>query len=279
MEKTVGLGELVKGVKQLISLPDIYYKIETMIENGQFSNREFGKIISQDPALTVRLLKIVNSALFNFGGRIDTVSRAVTLVGHNELKMLVVATTTAKLFKKFPTKLIDEVQLWRYSLLTGIICRILARECHILHPERLFIAGLLHDIGHLVIFSKLPQQSQQIIQLSAQQQVNSRQIEQELLGFDYTDVNFQLARDWHFPESLQIALKCHHAPEQAIEFQLESSIVHIAKAIALLEHDENALEQVNPFAWTASGLQTDIVEQVQIDAGVQFVEAMEIIFP
>jgi len=279
MDKKIGVGELVKGVKRLISLPEIYSKIETMIANGQYSNREFGKVISQDPALTVRLLQIVNSALFNFGGRVDTVSRAITLVGHDELKMLVVASSSAKIFGNFPTKLIDAVQLWRYSLLVGITCRLLAMKCNVLHPERLFIAGLLHDIGHLVIYSRLPEQSEEIIRQSADKPGYSRKIEQAILGFDYTDVNFQLAREWHFPESLQIALKYHHEPEQTSSYQLESALLHIGKNIALLEFNEEALGHISDFAWQASGLDESIVDEIQINASVQFSEALELILP
>ena len=277
MEKQVGVGELVKRTRKLISLPDIYFKIEQMIANGQYSNRDFGKVIAQDPGLTGRLLKIVNSALFNFGGRIDTVSRAITLVGHNELKMLVLATSSSNIFKTFATDLIDVVKLWQYSLLTGIVARLLASKCHVLHPERLFIAGLLHDVGHLIIFTELPKQAEIIIQRSAQEPGNSIEIEKSILGFDYTDVNFQLARDWRFPESLQVALKCHLKPELAPSFKLEAAIVHIAKEIALMQYDPLAQSRISDVAWEISGLDESMIEAVQIDASVQFAEALEII--
>ena len=130
-----------------------------LINDPDASAAEIGDVISEDPALTARLLKIVNSAFYGFPSRIETVSRAITIVGTLELLDLILAASVVKAFSGIPSELVDMDQFWEHSLYTGVTARVLAGRHRAPDTERYFVAGLLHDIGALVLYRQLPRQS------------------------------------------------------------------------------------------------------------------------
>ncbi len=150
---------LIKDSLQLFSLPDIFFQISEMINDPRFSVKDIGLVIGKDPALSARLLKIVNSSFYGFQSRVDRVSRAVTIVGVEELKNLVLATSVVAKFNNIPTELVDMTDFWLRSVKCGLITKFLAIENSVLHHERLFLTGLLHNLGSLVFYYKLPNKS------------------------------------------------------------------------------------------------------------------------
>jgi len=132
-------------------------------QRGCHNAKQLGEIISHDPALTARILRIVNSAYYSLANKVELVSRAVSIVGEEDLRNLVLATSAVDSFKRIPNQLVDIDLFWRHSVHTGIISRLLSKHCNILHGERLFVAGMLHDIGKLVLYYKEPELSQQVL--------------------------------------------------------------------------------------------------------------------
>ena len=120
---------IIQGVVGLISLPDVCIRVKEMVDDPNYSASDIGKIVSSDAALTARLLRIVNSAFYGFPARIETVSRAITIVGNRELRDLVFAATVAGIFEKVSSDLIDIESFWRHSVYCGIVSRIIAKRC------------------------------------------------------------------------------------------------------------------------------------------------------
>ncbi|MET0088989.1 MAG: HDOD domain-containing protein [Candidatus Thiodiazotropha sp.] len=143
------------------------------------------------------------------------------------------------------------------------MAQILAKRCNTLHSERLFIMSVLHDVGRLVIYLALPDQSRDILHITGGDNWILPEVEQEILGFTHLDVGLALLKSWHLPESFQTVCGYHNAPLKAPGFLLEVSLVHIAKAIANGEMVGLSVDEmiwaIDPAAWSITGLQPDEV--------------------
>lgn len=269
---------LVRDVAGLISLPDVCVRVKEMVEDTSYSAADIGKVVSQDAALTARLLRIVNSAFYQFPSKIETVSRAVTIVGNRELRDLVFAATVAGIFEKISSDLIDIEAFWRHAVYSGIFSRIIAKKCRVLHNERLFIAGLMHDIGRLVIAYKLPSESREILQTMKQEQISVHEAEQAVLGFDHAQVGAELMKTWALPLSHQATARYHHNPDINQEYSLEVSIVYVANLITELaetgEYDANWLNDVPAEILELTGVAVDDIEDILIEARDQFIDTL-----
>ena len=275
--------ELVSGVIRLVSLPEVCIRVNEMLEDPNITAADLGKVISQDTGLTARLLKIVNSSFYGFPSRIETVTRAVTVIGLRELRGLVLAASAVEAFSKVPNDVLNMVNFWRHSVYCGVVAQQLAERCRVLHSERLFVAGLLHDIGKLIMSHKIPDTVKKILIIKENDSRSDHDIETEILGFSHADVGGELMRFWQMPEALYNTVRYHHHPEQAESAQLEACLVHIANAMTLLaesnpeEGDINS--GVDDFAWKMSGLDDSVMESVFEGAAGMFTDALEAIIP
>ncbi len=244
--------ELVQGNVQLLSLPEVCLRIQQLADDPYADISEFAQLVAQDPALTTRLLKLVNSACFGCSGRVDTISRAVNLVGIAELRNITLAMAALEVFGGFEHEHFDLLGYWRHSVYTALTARCLARRAGVLHAERLFTAGLLHDIGRLLIFNLLPESAARIRQRT-DQGMDTCEAERAELGFDHAEAGSALLELWRLPKELCVTVALHHAPETAPAARLETAAVHIANQIArqveALAPDEKP--RSDPFsAWT-----------------------------
>lgn len=233
--------DLVTDNVQLLSLPEVCLRIQQLADDPYADMAEFGQLVIQDPALTTRLLKLVNSAYYGFPGRVDTISRAVNLVGIAELRNLTLAMAAVEVFGGLENEHFDMLGFWRHSVYCALVARFLAKQAHVLHAERLFIAGLLHDVGRLLIFSLLQDESARI-QQRMEQGEEVCAAERKELGFDHAQVGYELLSLWQIPKELRIAVAFHHLPEVAEEARLEATLVALANQIA---HQVEALAKKN----------------------------------
>ena len=275
--------ELVSGVVRLVSLPEVCIRVNEMMDDPVVNATDIGKVISQDTSLTARLLKIVNSAFYGFQARIETVSRAVTVIGLRELRGLVLAASAVESFSKLPNDVLNLVNFWRHSVYCGVIAQLLAQKCNVLHSERLFIAGLLHDIGKLVITNKMVKESREVIQRVDKKKIFDFDAEQAILGFDHAEVGGELLKEWNMPESLYSSVMYHHRPSASMEPTIEICIIHIANIMTIMaEHGVNENDKVPPIdelAFKMTGLSEADFDPIFARAGTVFSEALDAILP
>ncbi|MEW8505727.1 MAG: HDOD domain-containing protein [Candidatus Thiodiazotropha sp.] len=249
---------LVKDLDHLVSLPDICIKVNRLMATGNYSSSQVADIIIQDTDMSARLLRLVNSSFYGLPTKVETLSRAVTIVGADELRNLVMAATALRTFTGIPKQLVDMGEYWQHSVTTGVMAQSLAGHCNILHSERLFVMGLLHDVGRLVIYLTLPEKATDILYITGGDNWILAETESEVLGFNHLDVGAELMRAWELPESFVSVAGYHNNPQQAGDYTLETSLVHIAKAIANGEmvglSVEEMLWAITPFAWKMTGL-------------------------
>jgi len=273
--------DLLTGTVELASLPEIFTRVNAMIDDPRSSAADIGKIVGEDPALTTRLLKIVNSPFYGFPSCIETISRAITIVGTRELRDLILATTVIKLFAGLPNELVTMESFWRHSVSCALLASSLASHRRDETAESLFVAGLIHDVGHLIIYRKVPELAREALTRAKYHEVELYRAERDVLGFDHADVGGELLRMWRLPAKLQETVAFHHAPERAKEFPVETAIVHLANEIAntvTLDTGEISGEMpLESHAWKSAGLSTDVLESALADAGRKFEETLHLI--
>lgn len=271
---------LVKDVDKLVSLPEVAMRINQMVDDPNSTAAEMGKVLAQDPALVARLLRIANSPFYGLSMEIDSVSRAVTLLGTKQIRDLVVSTSAAHAFDGIPNSLISMKDFWRHSLYCGLLAQKLANTSGKVNGDAIFIAGLLHDIGQLVMFYRMPAESHQAILLVMEgtEGLQTYEAERRIFGFDHMQVGGELVRNWQLSKTLQDCVEFHHEPARAKDFPVETAIIHIANTIAVIaelyETDfAEELAGVDPVYWELTGL---CVEDVQSAIDSVYEEITEI---
>ena len=210
------------------------------------------------------MLNVVNSAYFGFSGEISSVSTAISMLGIHQLQIMVlsISAVTAVSSRNFPEDIVAFKTFWRSSLLSGTLSRLLARQMQIRSNERLFILGLLHEIGHLFLYSQFPDLARQTIQLCQEKELSIDQAEQQLLGCHYGEIGAKLMQHWQLPESFQQLIRIQPTPKKASENKLEIAILHIAHAYAhkqFIETDKELEQMIDPYVWEVTQLTPDIL--------------------
>lgn len=219
---------LLKNVK-LPALPQIFPQLQKVINDPESSATDLAKIISLDPSLSACLLRIVNSPFYGFPSKIDTITKAVTVLGSRQIYTLAMGAMVLDLFKG-SVKALDMGLFWKHSIGCAVIARALAAECERKERERYFVAGLLHDIGRLVLFQTMPDLAAEVMRHAISTKATLYQTERKLLGFDHGRLGAVLLQKWGFPPSLIDAVLYHHLPGKS-EKHDEPGFVHLADVI------------------------------------------------
>jgi HD-like signal output (HDOD) protein len=257
---------LVNKSLELVSPPTTYSHINDLMNSPNSSADDISAIINVDPALTARLLKIVNSPFYGFPSQINTISRAITIIGTRELTHLVLATSVINAFKGIPASLINMDEFWRHSLACAIASKLIAIHCGYRAAERFFISGLLHNIGSLVLYQAVPELAREAINSAKFGNGAIYDAEKHVMGFDHTEVGQALVKAWRLPDSLDDVVRYHHTPSQAQEFPKEVAIIHIADIMvssAELGHSgDNHVPPLDPKAWELLELDAQVLPEI-----------------
>lgn len=222
---------IVAHESELASFPDTYLKLRQEIASPQASVKSLSELVSQDISLSAKLLKLVNSPMYAYTEPVDSIERAISLVGIKELSTLALGVTAINYFQGIPPELIDMGTFWRHSIFCGILAKIIAQFLGEKPEERFFIAGLLHDAGRLILFKEMPYASTDALLYARSNMVPPVEAERITFNFIHTDVSTQLLRQWKFPQHLSDLINFHHDPLQAPTPRL-AAIIHTADAFA-----------------------------------------------
>lgn len=258
--------ELGKDVGGLITLPDVYLRISRLLDDPNSSAADIARVVAADPSFTVRLLRVANSPIYKTAQAVSTVSRAVTVIGMAQIANLALSMSVASSFEGLPNSLVSPANFWRHSLYCALAARHLAKVMGRCDSGALFTAGLLHDIGELVIFNRLPEQAREALMLvlDSGDELPVHQAEQQVLGFDHAEVGAEMARQWHLPTLLEECIAFHHHIEAAEKYPREVALIHICNVLAQMaeldDFDGGDFEPIAPAAWELTGLDMECVE-------------------
>ena len=261
-------SELVSRVTDLVSFPDVAIQVNDLLADDLSDADAIGAIIEQDPALTANLLKLANSAMYGSATEIDTVSKAFTRIGSREIQELTFGICASRAFAGIPNEIVSVEDFWHHSLLCGTAARLLAQRTRCQNASMVFTAGLLHDIGHLVMFHLIPEESLRTLAL-CRNEMNAEDLhiaERELLGFDHTDVGRALGERWNWPSALINCIARHHEPFEYPDCTDAEITIHLANSVATLaeigSNDFDDAPPVDERTWDRLGLQPDEVLEI-----------------
>jgi putative nucleotidyltransferase with HDIG domain len=190
-------------------------KLSRRLQSTQCNLSTIGDAIQKDPDLTARLLRLANSPFFGFANRLSTVAEAVSLLGIQQIQDMIVASSVLEQFKGVPDHFVNKDSFWRHSLAVGITARLLAMERRLPKPDKFFVAGLLHDVGRLVLLSQAAESAQAVFELYQREtHAACARLEKKVLGYDHQQIAAELLQSWSYPPVLVQAVAFHHTPSR-----------------------------------------------------------------
>ena len=276
-----GVLEYITCDIELPTLPAVFMNINEAIMNPKSSARDIANAISMDTSLSARLLKIVNSAFYGFPSQIDTLTRAVAIVGTKQLSILAFGIKIISVFEDISSDIVDMKSFWKHSFACGVISRIIAGYKNIRNTERLFVAGLLHDIGRLILYSYMPTVSLSAIQKAKETKCLLCDMEYEIMKLDHAMIGRMLLKKWKLPFSLEDIVAHHHVPQES-QNQLECSIVHLAdiitNAIKIGTSGECYVPPIDPLSWDRIGISEKVLSSIIQQSDRQVGEVIQLFF-
>jgi len=223
--KTRNVEAEIRKIGALPTLPGVVAKLCAMVDSPDTSATDIANLISKDQVLAARILKLVNSSFYGFPGRISSVSQAYVLLGFNAVKGLSVSVSIFDMMK-------DRLEnLWRHSLACSTVSGQIARTLGEADPEEIAVAGLLHDIGKVAIWTRFPEEMEKAMTDPENRGKSLTEVENEHLGISHSDVAELLTREWNLPENLKEPIIFHHEPWRSKKYPKRTYIVHLANTI------------------------------------------------
>ena len=257
----------------LPEIPSIVSELNEVIGNPISSAEDIANVVNKSPSLTATLLRIVNSALYGCPSKIDKVSQAVTLIGTKEIFGLALGISVISIFKKIPKDIINMYSFLRHSIACGIIARILAAHKNLQHTEQLFVSGLLHDLGRVLLYIYFPDDSLRIMNNSLKSDKLLYEEEDDYLGCNHTHIVQYLMQQWKLPLALENNVFHHHNPSEA-QNPVPATIVHLAdilvNALGLGSSGERFVPPLDNAAWEELDVSTSSFQVVIKQAEHQF---------
>jgi putative nucleotidyltransferase with HDIG domain len=226
-------SEILASIRTLPTFSQTVVELAQLLRDEEAEPSQYEAVVQLDPALTANLLRMANSAYFGFSRKINSVREAITLVGRRRLfELAAMAAVEAVVPATLPGYGIDSSTYWCHSVAVAVLAERFAKERGLAVPTLTFTAGLLHDIGKLVISSFLAVQVDDLRARLAQARRSLQECERELLGADHAQIGAELARAWSLPEEVARVIARHHEPEQGSTPDVLVDLVHCADCLS-----------------------------------------------
>lgn len=230
---------------ELVAFSPVALKLCDLIDDKTSSANSISEVISQDPVLTTKLLKLANSPFCGFSQDIGGIDEAVSRIGTTEVFHMALSVSASETFDGIPETLITMNDFWSHSVLCAYAAQELAQTFKLKKTGVIYAAGLLHDIGQLILFANRPDESTKVLErcVGNYDELDQCSVEREVFGFTHAEIGKELARMWHFPEMLQETIANHHQPHLSKKYSRESLIINMSNILAVLievqSHDLN----------------------------------------
>ncbi len=261
-KKKINVDYLIEKTLRLETIPDIYYKIIAAINNPETSLDGIAQIVSKDISLSAKVLQLVNSSFYSLRQKVDTLTWALALIGTNQLINIVSGVSAVSLFKNIPSQFMNMASFWEHSIACGTTARLLAGYFNRrVDAERFFVAGLLHDIGRLILVRNLPDACLELFQRARKEEIFLFVAEADKFGMDHSHIGAKMAFHWNLPETLVDMIKGHHFPGMEKAF-FETSIINLADIIV------NALEIGNSGEFFVPVIEPKVCKELDLQRGI-----------
>lgn len=267
--------EIIVQIKDLPSLPAIVMELLNSIDQENVDISVLAKKVSQDQALTAKTLRFANSSFYGTPSKVTTIQQAITLLGVANVRDLITAAAISGIFPENQCPGFNFRAFWKHSIATAVCAKLMARHLHV-NTDYAFTAGLLHDIGRLVLVTRFPENYAAVIAYRKAHDCYMLEAERAVLGIDHMVAGHALAVHWHFSDVMQHAIVGHHEPEKSAPSTLVA-LVHVANSIVhaldLSGVEDDLVPPLSLIAWNNLDLKEDIYQQV-FNETVQQVEKL-----
>ncbi len=278
---SISLEKIIEETSTIYSLPCFYEQLNEAINHPRTSITDIAGIITQDQGLTAKLLKLANSPMFGYYSRIESITKAVTIIGTQQLRDLALAFSVMEIFRNIPEELMNMGSFWRHAISCGVIARNLAIYLHERNVERFFVAGILHDVGQLMLCTSIPDMVRAVIGKCMGQGTTYHKEEQTCLGFDHADAGLALLSKWKIPTAILDPVACHHKPYAAEQYPLEAAVVHLSDIIChAMEFGRTGEQGVPPLdeaAWERINVPVSVLAIVLKQSEAQLEDALAVL--
>jgi putative nucleotidyltransferase with HDIG domain len=239
----INQDHLISMVDKIPTFKQSVYKILALTSSPDCSAKELVHVIEHDPILTIKVLKLVNSAYFGLTREVTSVNHAVVYVGMNTIKNVAISVATTGALPKSNEAGLNMNEFWAHSLAVGVIAKLLSENKGIKPTEQTnyFVSGLLHDIGKVVFAYFIPEEYQKVLEKTKQEGIPLHLAEQQILGFDHSKIGAMVAEKWQLPAELIHSIKSHHDISQDVVTRSETArIPHNSLSLAIYAANEIA---------------------------------------
>lgn len=270
IKKEIDIEKIIKKIDKLPTLPLIVTKLSELIKNPNTSANDIQNIIAKDQALTARILKLVNSAFYGFSERISSMSHAIVILGFNTIKNVALTASVFDMFgKKEEKDVFNKEAFWMHSIAVAGTARVVAKHLRVPIMEDVFIAGLLHDVGKVILDQYLPNEYAKVCALIKEKNCLIAEAEYEVLDFTHSQVGGYLTTHWKLPPGLVQMVGLHHRPELGGDLAKATFCIHLAdilvRAMEIGSGGDNKIPIINKKLWEEFGLNEQVLQLIMID--------------
>ena len=259
------LQKISKNVQEFKTLPTVYTQLMEVMANSRSSINDAAMVIASDQVAATKILKVANSPLFGLSSRVDSINKAIFLLGFNEVKNIIIATSIMDMFDmKNSNAYFNPVDFWKYSIGGGITSRYFAKETGITNVDSFFLSGIIHAIGKLFLYQSFPQEFLLALEIAHDNRLNLRDAEREIFGTTHTVVGELLAERWKLPNTISNAIRYYPTGLVNQVPDILVSIVHLAtivsKALNFGNSGESLIDKPSNHIWELLSLRQGALE-------------------
>jgi HD-like signal output (HDOD) protein len=275
--------ELVNSINSLAALPSVYYRVREQMDLPDGSVQEVAQLVETDPAITTGVLKLVNSAFYGFSRKIESVTRAVPIIGLQQTYELVLAMSVSAVFDGIQPRNMNMKRFWQGCMMTALAARELTHTTCGPASERQFVIGLLADIGHLVMYQTVPQLVNEAQASADTEGEPLHEAERRLIGCNSAEVGAALMEHWELPAHFAAIISAQFAPRSAGKYVFEAELLHVALAVSGAdrrnETSRQAMERIDPKILADIGMNAENFPRVREAAEMHLSTCIASFFP
>ncbi len=281
IEPVKEIEQLLKNDLKLPALPTIFSEINEAAKSPKCSGKDIADIVSKDPSLSATLLKIVNSAHYGLSKKVESLHYAAMALGTRQVSSLALGITVINYFKGISDQSVNMQSFWRHSVACGIAARMLATQVKGTVPERVFIGGLLHDIGWLIFLKFYPEECNLVFNKARLLGLNLHQVEPKYFGMNHARFGSLLAKNWQFSDNISSLIHYHHnrfktAPPKEVAIVYFSNWLVNVMGMGFAE--EKMLSRLDMNAWESLGLPETALAAITKQIDRQLVEVIKFFY-
>lgn len=270
------LRSQIEKIDTLPTIPSVLKKLLSVIGNPKLSINEISGFISNDPVLTSRVLKVVNSPIYGFPGRISSVSQALILLGLNVVRGMLLGVSVFEAMQK------TMMGLWEHSIGCAVTARIIASKKGLNEPEEVSVAALLHDIGKVALGLKFPVEYEKIVSESEARGIFIFEAEKKYFGVNHSDTGAWIAKRWNFPQNLIEIIEYHHKPHLSKNVAMQTAIVHVSDILIRARGfgfaGDSFVPVLNAAAWQMLDLSESDMKEILVEMEDSLSQAEDFLF-